>query len=145
MQQMQENKDNYVWTNIKSLAELEAVRMSAMRLFLTDFERGKTEKRYIYHELPEKLPYEDKSFDIGLSSHFLLLYTTLGFDFHILAMEEMLRVCSEIRIFPIVDLDANKTGLITDVIDYFKSHYQVEIKKTQYEFQKGDNKMLVIK
>jgi len=31
------------------------------------------------------------------------------------------------------------------VIDYFKSHYQVEIKKTQYEFQKGDNKMLVIK
>ena len=39
------------------------------------------------------------------------MYTMLGYDFHIKAMTEMLRVCKEIRIFPIVDLDANKTDL----------------------------------
>lgn len=145
MEQMKENADNYVWTHIKSLDELENVRMSAMQLFLSDYERGKEEQRYICHELPEKLPYMDKTFDIGLSSHFLLMYTILGYDFHIKAMNEMLRVCKEIRIFPIVDLDANKTELISNVIDYFNNHYNVEIRDTQYEFQKGNNKMLIIR
>ena len=145
MQQMRENMDNYVWTNMKSLEELEKIRMSAMQLFLSDYQKGLQEKRYVYHELPEKLPYMDDTFDIGLSSHFLLMYTSLGFDFHIKAMTEMLRVCKEIRIFPIVDLDANKTELIKNVIDYFKKDYNVEIRQTEYEFQKGGNKMLVIK
>lgn len=63
---------------------------------------------------------------------------------HIQAITEMLRVCKEIRIFPIVDLDANITDLITNVIDYFKEDYCVEIVETQYEFQKGANKLLVI-
>ena len=145
MQQMKENMEHYVWTNIKSLEELEHVRMSAMRLFLLDFEHGKAENRYIFHQLPARFPYGENEFDIGLSSHFLLMYTALGYDFHIQAMTEMLRICKEIRIFPIVDLDANKTDLIENVIDYFQKHYDVEIRKTQYEFQKGDNKLLIIR
>ena len=145
MQQMKQNKDNYVWKNIRSLEELENIRMSAMHLFLEDYENGLQEKRYICHELPEKLPYSDDSFDIGLSSHFLLMYTSLGYDFHIKSLTEMLRVCREIRVFPIVDLDANKTDLIKDVIEYLKKAYKVEIVKTDYEFQKGDNKLLVVK
>lgn len=145
MQQMRENRDNYVWTNIRSLEELEAVRMSAMNLFLSDYEQGLTEKRYICHALPERLPFPDNAFDIGLSSHFLLMYTALGYDFHIQAMTEMLRVCKEIRIFPIVDLDANQTDFVTKIIDYFKKNYQVEIAQTRYEFQKGGNQLLVIR
>ena len=73
------------------------------------------------------------------------MYTDLGLDFHIRAMTEMLRVCREIRLFPIVDLDANQTDLVSDVIKYFKQNHKVEIRETQYEFQKGGNKMLVIK
>lgn len=145
MEQMKENADNYVWTDIKSLEELENTRMSAMRLFLSDFEQGKAEKRYIRHTLPEKLPYEDNSFDIGLSSHFLLMYTSLGYDFHIGAIKEMLRVCREIRIFPIVDLDANKTDLTSEVIKYFKERNNIEIRKTHYEFLKGADKLLIIR
>lgn len=57
----------------------------------------------------------------------------------------MLRVCKEVRIFPVVDLDARETDLIADVIAYLKQRYWVEIRKTGYEFQKGDNKMLIIK
>lgn len=145
MQQMRENINNYVWTNIKNLEELENIRMSAMRLFLSDFEMGKQDGRYIYHELPNRLIYADDSFDIGLSSHFLLMYTVLGYEFHIQSMTEMLRICKEIRIFPIVDLDANKTDLISKVINYFEKRYDVEIRKTQYEFQKGDNNVLIIR
>ncbi len=115
MQQMRANMDNYVWKNIKSLEELESTRMSAVRKFLSDYE------------------------------NFLLMYTSLGYNFHIASMTEMLRVCKEIRIFPIVDLDANKTDLIKNVIDYFQRDYNVEIVKTEYEFQKGDNKLLIIR
>lgn len=145
MQQTKENADNYIWTNIKGLDELENMRMSAMKLFLEDYERGKSEKRYICHNLPDKLPYEENTFDIGLSSHFLLLYTSLGYDFHIQAITEMLRVCREIRIFPILDLDANETELTAKVTRYFKNNYHVEITETKYEFQKGGNKLLTIK
>lgn len=145
MKQMSENMENYLWTNIKNLDELENLRMSAMKIFLDDYEKGKFENRYICHELPDKLPFADNSFDIGLSSHFLLMYTMLGYDFHIGAMTEMLRVCREIRIFPIVDLDAHKTELVSDVIKYFDKSYDVEIKCTKYEFQKGENKLLIIR
>lgn len=145
MQQMRENMDNYVWTNIKNLEELENIRMSAMRKFLDDYELGEAEGRYVFHELPNKLPYETGSFDIGLSSHFLLMYTALGYDFHVRSITEMLRVCKEVRIFPIVDLDANETDLVKDVIQYFKKSRNVEIVATDYEFQKGENKLLIIK
>lgn len=137
--------DNYVWTHIKDLDELEHIRMSAMKKFLSDYKQGKKEGRYVFHELPARLPYEPGSFDVGLSSHFLLMYTSLGYDFHIQSITEMLRVCKEVRIFPIVDLDANKTDLIKDVIDYFQRDYDATIVTTEYEFQKGDNKLLIIR
>ena len=35
MQQMRENMDNYVWTHIKDLDELEHIRMSAMKKFIS--------------------------------------------------------------------------------------------------------------
>lgn len=144
MEQMRQNADNYVWTDIRSLDELENVRMSAMKRFLEDYDKGRAEGRYICHELPDRLPFEEDHFDLGLSSHFLLMYTALGYDFHIAAMTEMLRVCREIRIFPIVDLDAEKTELTSKVIAHFRENFRVDIVKTDYEFQKGDNKMLVI-
>lgn len=144
MGQMKENAENYSWKNIRSLAELEHIRMSAMETFLSDYEKGKKEKRYIYHELPNAAPYADNTFDIGLSSHFLLMYTALGYDFHVKSITEMLRVCKEVRIFPIVNLDAEKTDLTAAVKEHFSKRYCVHIQPTEYEFQKGDNQMLII-
>ena len=145
LKQMSENMDNYVWDKITSLQQLEDVRMSAMRMFLDDYARGRQESRYINHELPDRLPFPDSSFDIGLSSHFLLLYTALGYDFHIAAITEMLRVCKEIRIFPLCDLDSHASEMIEDVIAYFRNSYDVQISPTGYEFQKGANRLLIIR
>lgn len=144
MQQMDENSENYVWNDIRDLKDLEQKRISAMNLFLADYERGKSDGRYIYHELPQKIGFADNSFDIGLSSHFLLMYTALGYDFHIQSISEMLRICREVRIFPILDLDGNNTELINNVISYFRENHTVKIFKTNYEFQKGGNKLLII-
>lgn len=144
MEQMKENQENYVWTQIKSLEELEHTRLSAMELFLSDYKQGKRENRYICHALPDRAPFADDAFDIGLSSHFLLLYPGLGYDFHIQSITEMLRICKEIRIFPVVDLDARETDLAAEVIAYWKQRSVVELRKAGYEFQKGGDKMLVI-
>ena len=145
MRQTAENRENYVWTHIQSLEELEQVRMSAMETFLADYETGKREGRYVCHELPAPLPCEAGAFDLGLSSHFLLLYPSLGYEFHIQAISEMLRVCREVRIFPIVDLDAAQTDLTDQVIRYFRSRCELELQKTEYVFQKGDNLLLVLR
>lgn len=144
MKQMAENQENFIWTSIKNLEGLELLRMSAMKLFLQDYENGLKENRYIFHELPSNLPYDDNTFDIGISSHFLLMYTDLGYQFHIDAITEMLRVCKEVRIFPLVNLDAKKSKMINDVISYFKKQYDVNIAETKYEFQKNANRLLVI-
>ena len=48
MKQMRENMHNYVWKNIKNLDELENIRMSAMKKFLSDYEKGKAEGRYLF-------------------------------------------------------------------------------------------------
>lgn len=144
MKQMSENQENYVWDKIKSLDELEALRMASMKLFLQDYEKGLKEKRYVFHELPDRIDYPDDSFEIGLSSHFLLMYTSLGYDFHIAAISEMLRVCKQVRIFPLCDLDSGTSEMIDRVIAYFRERYNVDIKCTDYEFQKGADRLLVI-
>ena len=112
MEQIRSNMENYEWTSIRDPGELEDVRMSAMRTFLDDYEKGKEEGRYIPHELPERVPFDDGTFDIGLSSHFLLMYTHLGYGFHIDAIDEMLRVCREVRTLPLVDLNSDESGMI---------------------------------
>lgn len=145
MKQTKDNKDNFIWTTIKDLDELEKMRMGAMYNFIEDFDKGREENRYIPHELPNKTTFLDKHFDIGLSSHFLLLYPDLGLDFHIKAIDEMFRICKEVRIFPILDLDAKESSVLKPIIDNYSKGYEVKIEKTDYMFQKDGDKMLVIK
>lgn len=144
IKQMSENLDNYNWRNIKNIDELEKIRLSAMNKFLDDYEKGKSEGRYVCAELPERINIADEYFDIGLSSHFLLMYKELGYDFHTGSINEMLRLCREIRIAPIVDLDGNYSELTEKVIEHYSKDYNVNIEKTDYDFLKNGNKMLVI-
>jgi hypothetical protein len=144
IEQIRANQDNFIWTNIKNIKDLENVRMKAMSNFLDDFELGMIQERYIFHELPNQTKFEDLSFDLGLSSHFLILYSQLGLEFHIKSIVEMLRICNEIRIFPILNLNACKSEVLDGIIDYFQSNFIVKIVAVNYEFQKGGNHMLQI-
>ncbi|WP_299800085.1 hypothetical protein [uncultured Maribacter sp.] len=145
MQQVRNNADNFIWKNIKSPDELENLRINSMSDFLKDFSKGKKEGRYIYHSLPDKLDFKGQKFDLGLSSHFLLLYPNLGIDFHLKSINEMLRLCKEVRIFPILNLNAEKSEMLDDTIKYFEKEYSISIEKVNYEFQKNGNEMLTIK
>jgi hypothetical protein len=145
IEQLKNNQKNFVWKNIKNIEELEQIRIKAMTNFLNDFKLGKQDERYIYHELPNPTKYNDLEFDLGLSSHFLILYSQLGLDFHIKAITEMLRICKEIRIFPLLNLNAQKSEVLDAIITHFDIDFNVYIEHSDYEFQQGGNKMLVIK
>ena len=146
MAQLRKNQSDYVWGTIPSVEQLGSVRMAAMEIFLADFDAGKLEHRYISGELPS-LPFESRQFDIALSSHFLFLYSAhLSVEFHIQALQEMLRVAREVRVFPLLTLDGSLSPHLTFVKEHLANHgFCVEIKRVPYEFQRDGNEMLVIK
>lgn len=145
IEQLKKNLDNFIWEEFSSVDELKENRLLAMNTFLEDFDKGKTENRFINHEMPHKLAFNAKSFDIGLSSHFLILYSQLGLAFHIASITEMLRLCNEIRIFPLQNLNAQKSEVLDGIFDHFEKMHLVEKIEVPYEFQKGGNKMLIIR
>jgi hypothetical protein len=146
LEQTRQNLDEFVWTSIRSVDELGAVRMAAMSDFLDDCPAGRAQGRYVDAELPH-LPFPDSSFDLALCSHFLFLYTTqLGEVFHQEAIREMCRVASEVRIFPLLALGATKSPLVDRMADVFGSQeMDVSIETVPYEFQRGGNQMMRIR
>lgn len=131
-------------TAAKNIDALEKHHNGATQTFLEDYEQGKAEGRYIDHEMPYKIPFPDDFFDLGLSSHFLMLYPKLGVNFHLQALEEMLRICHEIRIFPTVDKTGKHTGLTDRLISHFCDDYKITLQKTACHYMNGANEMLVI-
>ena len=117
-----------------------------MGKFLDDFEEGKRQNRYITGELPS-LPFSDKEFDLALCSHFLFLYTdNLSLDFHLRSVKELCRVAREVRIFPLLDANANRSPYVDPVIEMLNVRGVKAVEETvAYEFQRGGNTKLNIK
>jgi len=99
MEQMRRNMSDCVWTTIPSLDALRHTRLRAIQTFLSDYDRGKAQRRYIDAELPT-LPFDTASFDLAVCSHLLFLYSMqLTNDFHRAALDELCRVAREVRMF----------------------------------------------
>jgi hypothetical protein len=145
MAQVRQNADAFVWKNIANPDALYKMRMSAMKQFLEDYDVGKKEGRYLEASLPH-LPFQEQQFDLALSSHLLFLYSEhLDEQFHKEAIAEMLRVASEVRIFPLLTLTGEVSPHLEPIMDYFHARgYRCEVLKTKYEFQKGGDEMLEI-
>ena len=110
--QARQNQDKFVWTKFSSVDELAQVRMQAMDEFCRDFETGKQQGRYIGASLPN-LPFPDHHFDLVLSAHFLFFYSAnRDLAFHLDAVRELLRIGTEVRIFPIVDVNSNPSPFL---------------------------------
>ena len=139
------NQSQFRWTYFKTPDDLEQCRLAAMDRFLEDFEKGKTEGRYLEGELPH-LPFADAAFNLAVVSHLLFLYSGLmNTELHIAAIEELLRVCKEVRIFPLLDLSAQPSPHVKPVIDALRNDWETRIVKVDYEFQIGGDEMLVIR
>jgi hypothetical protein len=91
------------------------------------------------------LPFADDSFGLALCSHFLFLYgEQLDLEFHIGSLVELLRVASEVRVFPLLELGGFRSRHLRPVIDALnRRDCRAEIVSVPYEFQKGGDEMLV--
>ena len=143
MRQLLSNLDEFVWTRIPSPEALGEMRLEAMGKFLADFPQGKQEGRYWDGELPS-LPFADKQFDLVLCSHFLFLYSEqLSAEFHFRAIDELLRVGREVRVFPLLTLARERSPHLDAVCEHVRhSGRNCEIQSVDYEFQRGGNQML---
>ena len=117
-----------------------------MNDFLSDFPKGKLEKRYMAESVPF-LCFPDNSFNLAIVSHFLFLYSDyLDLKFHIDTISELCCVCGETRIFPLLQLGAIPSPHVEPIGDHFRSEgYDVEQIQVPYEFQRGGNLMLKVK
>lgn len=143
---VKETPEKFVWNDITSPDELGKVRMAAMDKFLADLPQGILQNRYVKSELPN-LPFTDGKFDLALCAHFLFTYSNiLSTDFHVSSILEMLRVASEVRVFPVVTQFSGETSPhLEAVINQLTARgLQVEVRKVDYEFQKGGSEMLII-
>jgi len=138
--------DNWVWSYHKNPQDLKARRIKALSTFLADYSKGKQEGRYQTQELPH-LDVAEQTYDLALCSHFLFLYSEqLDRDFHLAAIQEMLRVSKEVRIFPLLTLMQEVSPYLDLIMKQLSNlGYLVAIAQVPYELQPGANKMLVIK
>ena len=144
--QARQNQDKFVWTRFSSVDELAKIRMQAMDEFCRDFETGKQQGRYINASLPH-LPFPDRHFDLVLSAHFLFFYSAnRDLVFHLDAIRELLRIGTEVRIFPIVDVNSNPSPFLSPVIDELeKDEIVCSVECVPYHFQQTGNEMLRLK
>lgn len=144
--QTRRNEHEFVWgAGIRNVEELGRVRMTAMQAFLDDFDAGRRDGRYIVAELPH-LPFAQSSFSLAVCSHLLFLYSSqLGEAFHRAAIREMCRVATEVRVFPLLALGAQRSPFVEGCVrDRENSGYRVTIETVAYEFQRGGNQMMRI-
>ena len=90
------------------------------------------------------LPFDDGAFDLALSSHLLFLYSEqFDLGFHVRALEEMLRVAAEVRVFPLLQIGGTPSPHVEGVVNAVGSRdASVTIEPVGYEFQRGGNRML---
>ncbi|MFU2210694.1 hypothetical protein [Solidesulfovibrio sp. C21] len=146
LDQTRRHTEQFRWDRIRDLDALRDLRLGTMADFLEDFEAGKRQGRYVAGGVPD-LPFADGAFDICLSSHFLFLYTdNLTLDFHFQAIDAMLRVAGEARIFPLLDINSRHSPYVDAVLRRYRdSGRDVAEVPVDYEFQIGGNAMLRIR
>jgi SAM-dependent methyltransferase len=142
---MEAARDRFDWTEAGSPRQHAARRLAAMRRFLDDFLAERRAGRYVAAALPA-LGFADAAFELALSSHFLFLYSgQRSLAFHLAAIEEMLRVAAEARIFPLLDLAGDPSCHLDPVLAELRRRgHAPRIVTVPYEFQRGGNQLLVI-
>jgi ubiquinone/menaquinone biosynthesis C-methylase UbiE len=131
---------------LPSIDKLKEYRKLALEQFVSDYPTGIKEKRYIKAELP-KLPFKDKSFDLVLSGHFLFTYShKFDFSFILSSILELYRVSSKVRIYHLQKSSLQPYEQMTELLFALeKLRIGYYIVPVPFEFQRGSNKMLLLR
>ena len=146
LEQLRSTQEDYRWEFFKSPDEYKEYRVQTFENFLSDYNIGRNQGRYVIGELP-KLDFEESLFDLALCSHFLFFYSEqLNYEFHLASVKELLRIAVEVLIFPLLDVKTVKRSVHFDPIigELANEGFRVEFRKSAYNMQKGENKVLII-
>ncbi|WP_281907134.1 hypothetical protein [Nocardia cyriacigeorgica] len=136
--------EQYRWTFFADPDDHRRSRSASAERFAADIRQHL--HRYVAGALP-KLPFDNDSFDLTLSSHLLFSYAEdLDYAFHLAAVRELMRVTrGEVRIFPLVAVGASQPyARLNELIGELETHgIAGSVVESSYEFQAGGNQMLV--
>lgn len=139
---LDQHDDRFTWSWYGTPERRNAMRRAALAAFLDDIRAAPD--RYVAAALPD-LPFPDRAFNLALCSHLLFTWADI-FDerWHLAALTELLRVASEVRVFPLVLQGTGEpVPFLPALVEQIGADgYRVEIETVPYEFQIGANKML---
>lgn len=121
-----------------------ALRTHALADFLLDLVMHPN--RYVAGQLPH-LPFRDGSFDLALCSHLLFTWADqLGLAWHVAALREMVRVATQVRIFPTLMQGRGDAVPFWDDLmsELAVMELRADMHRVPYEFQTGGDTMLVV-
>ena len=132
--------------NVKNYDGMEAFlarRRSGMKAFFADYNAGVSEGRY--QALTDgPLPFENFSFDLALSSHYL--FANAGDDavaFHLETIQELARVAKEVRIFPLIERTGTPSALVGPVLlGLQQANFGAEVREVSCALYPEGNAML---
>lgn len=135
-----------VWERFRDIDDLIHTRLSAMDQFLAHYAAARAGKAYVAGKLPS-LPFPDHSFALVLVSHLLFTYSThLDAAAHRSAMAELMRISTEIRIFPLLTLSGEPSPHLPSLVTQAEAAgWTAEIKRVDYQFQRGGDRMLQLR
>jgi len=129
-----------------NLDDVRTTRRNAYTLFLKDFAINRW--RYIDAKFPFTPFIKTDNFEMSLVSYLLFFYDKyIDYETHTKILKELLRMTTgEVRIYPITNMIFKESPFVGRLIaDAAFSDVSFEIRKTEYEFIKGSNKMLVMR
>jgi hypothetical protein len=132
------------WSFYPTPEVLRSYRMTALRRFSHDYATPGSAERYVNACLPN-LPFDDGSFDVALSGHFLFTYSDmLDCDFHLKALLELVRVSrKEVKIYPVVGRNGKKPAFFNDLLAGLgEVGVKCELIPSKFEFMKGAREIL---
>ena len=146
VEQLRDTSEDYNWQYFQSPEDYRQARVNVINRFLADYERGKSEGRYVTGELPV-LEYRELSFDLALSAHLLFFYSELfDYDTHLASVRELARIAREVRIFPLMDISVVRSPHVEPLVEELENEgYSVELQTVDYDLMRGANQMMRVR
>lgn len=137
--------DSFDWSYYGSPARHRAMREASLRAFADDFRSPDRASRYIPASLPN-LPFADGTFGLAVCSHFLFLYgESFGYEFHLAALRELLRVVrpgGQVYVYPLVDLKWQPCPFLPELLNELAGLAEAETVPTRLPFVPADGSVL---
>jgi hypothetical protein len=136
------------WTYYGNLDNHKKLRIQSLQRFIDDYRIHAAKGRYTSALLPH-LPFEDGAFSLVLCSHFLFLYhEQFNYEFHLRAVQELLRVCrvgGQVRIYPLRSLQWDRYPHLEMLMDALKGKgFQPSLIPSELPFIPGSSELLCI-